>query len=323
VRQLTVLHLRGGAFESRHPIAAVLIDADGAVREQVGEAPPTTFRSSAKPFQLEASLGALSPEVIDSLEDEDLAIGAASHHGEPMPIARVTRLLARFGLDEKDLRCGAHAPANERAARALFREGGAPSAVHNNCSGKHTFMLAACRAQQFTGDYREVDHPLQRSVRERLEAHSGGLVEATAVDGCGVPTFVLPLEGMARAYTGLACAMADAPASVLGRIGWAMQRHPRMMSGSEAVDGRLVAEATQPIVAKVGADGLFCVALPEARLGLALKVMSGSSDARPVAVHALIARLFPGLIPAGAAERYAVIRNHEAREVGERVARFD
>jgi L-asparaginase II len=331
VQQLTVLHLRGGAIESRHPITAALVTPEGEVLERVGAPRTTTFRSSAKPLQLEASLDALGPAAVDALEEADLAIGAASHHGAPMHVARVRRLLDRFGLEPSALRCGAHPPADELEAHALIRAGEAPSALHNNCSGKHAFMLAACRARGWTGDYREEDHPLQRAIRRGLEAR-GGEVERVAVDGCGVPTFALPLEGMARAYASLARAMAErragarpthAPTSNLGRIGWAMQRHPRVMSGERAVDGLLIADATRPIVAKVGAEGLLCVALPEQRLGLALKVESANGDARAVAIHALLARLFPGLLPDGAGERYAIVRNHEGREVGRRVAHFD
>jgi L-asparaginase II len=323
VPRLTVLHLRNGAIESRHPVTAALVAADGEVLERVGAPSPTTFRSSAKPFQLEASLDALPPAAVDALEEEDLAIGAASHHGEPMHVARVRRLLDRFELEPGELRCGAHPPASEADAHALIRAGQAPSALHNNCSGKHAFMLGACRAQGWAGDYRDEDHPLQRSVRARLDARSGGAVEGVGVDGCGVPTFVLPIEGMARAYAALAAAMADAPTSHLGRIGWAMHRHPRMMSGTLAVDGRLVAGAARPVVAKVGAEGLLCLALPEARVGVALKVESANGDARAVAIHALLARFFPGLVPEAAGERYALVRNHEGREVGHRIARFE
>ncbi len=319
MKRLSVLHLRGGTIESRHPVSAALVTHDGHVRERFGAELVTTFRSSAKPFQLEASLEALDAPVRDALDEDDLAVGTASHHGEPMHVARVEGLLARFGAAEQDLRCGVHPPVNDAAARALVREGRDPSPLHNNCSGKHAFMVGACRARGYTGDYREPSHPLQQAIRARVDARSGCAVTGVVVDGCGVPSFVLPIDGMARAYAALADAMATVPDAPLGRIGWAMNRHPRMMSGSDALDGGMIASATRPLAAKVGAEGLFCIALPGERAGLAIKVESANADARAVAAYALVERLFPGLLPDEASRRYREVRNHAGRLVGERV----
>ncbi|MBC7174453.1 MAG: asparaginase, partial [Polyangiaceae bacterium] len=290
--ELVVLHRRGRALESRHPVHAALVWADSGVVERFGADIVTTFRSSAKPFQLETSLEMLETSVRDSLVDEDLAIGAASHHGEPMHVERVTHLLELFGAEATELLCGLHPPVNESAWRALVRANEEPTVHHNNCSGKHAFMVGACRARGYEGDYRDTSHPLQRAIFAKLEARSGR-IEGTVIDGCGVPSFVLPLEGMARAYATLGADMAAERPGLLGRIGWAMQRNPEMMSGSEAIDGSMIASATRPLVAKVGAEGLFCVALPEERAGLAIKVTSANADARAVAAGALVKRLFP------------------------------
>lgn len=310
-------------MESRHPVSAALVAHDGSVRERFGANLVTTFRSSAKPFQLEASLEALGPATSEALDDDDLAIGTASHHGEPAHVERVKRLLDRFGAREQDLLCGVHPPVDPSAARALVRAGREPSPLHNNCSGKHAFMVGASRARGYSSDYREPDHPLQRAMRALVDARSGGAVTGVVVDGCGVPSFVLSLEGMARAYAALAEAMASGPRSRLGRIGWAIQRRPRMMSGSDAVDGGLIASATRPLAAKVGAEGLFCLALPDERAGLAIKVESANPDARAVATYAILERLFPGLVPDEAGSRYRQIRNHVGRLVGEREAVFE
>ncbi len=321
--RLAILHLRGGTVESRHDVSAVLVAADGSVLERIGEPLVTTFRSAAKPFQLEASVAALPSDVAAALGDDDLAVGAASHHGEPVHVERVRALLARFGASEEALLCGVHPPADERAARDLYRAGAEPSAIHNNCSGKHAFMVAAARALGAAGDYRAPDHPLQVRVRERLDARTGGAVTGVVVDGCGVPCFVLPIDGMARAYAALADAMRDADAGALGRIGRAMAERPLLMSGTRAVDGGIVEAATEPVTAKVGAEGLLCVAVPSARAGLAVKVASANADARAVATYALLERFFPGLVPVDAGQRYREVRNHAGALVGERVAVFE
>jgi L-asparaginase II len=184
-------------------------------------------------------------------------------------------------------------------------------------------MLAACRAQKYAGDYLEPGHPLQREARTIVDARSGGAVSGVVVDGCGLPSFVLSIDGMALGYAALADAMSTPSPSVLGRIGRAMQRFPLWMSGSEALDGEIVRAATRPVAAKVGAEGLLCIAFPEERAGLAIKVESASPDARAVATFALLDRLFPGLVPEGASARYREIRNHAGRVVGERVAVFE
>ena len=137
-------------------------------------------------------------------------------------------------------------------------------------------------------------------IRVRITQLAGQEPEA-AIDGCGVPCRVLPLQAMARAWARLAGAMADEDGSHLARIGWEMNRH-----GWD--------------VCKIGAEGLICGALPHRRAGFALEVHSGHSEARAVATFALLARLDPGLISPAAAEPWAVIHNVVGRPVGSRVA---
>ena len=279
-----VQSLRNGLCESVHPVSAVAV-VDGRVTWSSGEDLGTFWRSASKPFQLETSLSCLAPDVVAALDERMLAVGAASHSGQVEHVALVRELLARFGLEEAALQCGAHPPAHADSAKQVAT----PGNVHNNCSGKHTFMLAACVAQQWPLDYRPLTHPLQQRNAHRLDGLCG-ITHQTGVDGCSIPTFFGPLSGMARAWSHLAEAMHDGD-GLLHRIGWAMHRQPFFVSGSERLDLAVTTQAQEPLAVKVGAEGLFCIARPQQRMGIAVKVHSGNVDALAVAVKAVLEQL--------------------------------
>jgi L-asparaginase II len=153
-------------------------------------------------------------------------------------------------------------------------------------------MLAAARHAGWAEDYRPLSHPLQQRVLERLAGWAGE-VTGTATDGCGVPTFFLPLQAVARSWLQVAEAMRGGDGA-LGRIGWAMARHPGLTSGLGRLDLDVVTHATEPLAVKVGAMGLFCMALPQRRLALAVKVEPGTNEALPAAVAWALDRFAPG-----------------------------
>ncbi|MFO0598831.1 MAG: asparaginase [Myxococcaceae bacterium] len=303
---------RGGHREAVHPFSAVMVEGN-AVRWQRGDDVGTFWRSASKPFQLVTSLSQLPAATVEALDERALAVGAASHSGQEEHVALVRSLLTRFGLDESQLQCGAHPPVHEASARAV-RE---PTPIHNNCSGKHTFMLAACAAQGWPLDYRAVEHPLQRANRARLD-ELGGARHEVAIDGCSVPTFFAPLSTMARAWAALAESCGDA-ASLLGRVGRAMHRQPFFVSGADRLDLLVTERASEPLTVKVGAEGLFCIARHQARQGIAVKMHSGNADALAVAVRHVLSTLGVSLGPLD--WPWATVRNVRQVAVGERVAR--
>jgi len=140
-----------------------------------------------------------------------------------------------------------------------------------------------------------------------------------AVDGCGVPTFHLTVAGMARAWSALAVAMADAPHSDLGRIGWAMAQHPDLVSGTDRIDAAIARAATESYVGKIGALGVFCIALPQRRMGIALKIESGDEGALACAVPAAIAQAAPGAIVLPDDWPWNTVHNVVGAPVGQRV----
>ncbi len=304
---LTIVQTRGGHVESSHPVAAVLVGPDGAVHERIGEPYAATWRSAAKPFQLEVTLGLLPEEAQGALSEREIAVGSSSHHGEPGHVAQVEGVLSRFGCAVGDLFCGVHWPGDVPATHALLREHQPATAIHNNCSGKHAFMASACRVQGWSPDYRDPAHPLMAQIRDNIQRRTGGRLLDEVTDGCGVPCYVVPLAGMAQAWAQIADSFGGS--SRLGRIGRAMQAHPWHASGTGAIDGHLMQYAKRPIVAKVGAEGLICVAIPGERRGVALKMTSGSNPARALAIHVVLERWFPGLLPAESAVPYLTVKN--------------
>jgi L-asparaginase II len=311
---------RGFAVESVHAIDAVSCDASGDVRVLSGLDPLTTFRSAAKPFQLEVSVELLHERERSLLSSSDLALGAASHHGERFHVEALTRLLSKLGRREEELLCGVHPPLNPAAAEARWRQGEPPTVLCNNCAGKHTFMAAASAAHDFSSEYRPDAHPLQRAIQERLAQRTSHGVSGTVVDGCGVPCFVLKLSSMARAYASLARETRVRLPSALSAIGRAMREHPLLVSGTEAFDGWVMQHSQ--LIAKVGATGVLCLAVPDHALGLAIKVSTAVEAVRPLAVMAILQRYFPGFVPEELPERWRLIRNHTGEQVGEYVARY-
>lgn len=274
--------VRGGHRESVHPFSAVVVE-DGRVVRRFGDEVSTYWRSASKPFQLFNSLSALEAGVVAALRDDELAVGAASHSAQVEHVTLVESLLAKFSLTAGELQCGAHPPAHEPSAKKVET----PTVLHNNCSGKHTFMLAACAAQGWARDYRPPTHPLQQKNRALLESLGGTTLEV-GIDGCSIPTFFAPLSAMARTWSALATAVKRGD-GLLARIGRAMHAQPFFVSGSDRLDLLVTQRASEPLAVKVGAEGLFCIARLTSGQGLAVKMHSGNPDALAVAVKHVLA----------------------------------
>jgi L-asparaginase II len=234
----------------------------------------------------------------------------------------VTGWLARLGLDQGALACGAHAPSHGPSAERLRAAGQTPAPVHNNCSGKHAGMLTLARhlGAPLAG-YHRPDHPVQRQIATVLAEMAGAdALPAPAVDGCGVPTFPMSLAQLAGAFArlgdphGLGAERRAACEQIRAAIG----AHPRLVAGS----GRpctAIMSAAPGLIVKSGAEGVYAAALPESGIGLALKVEDGGGRAAPVALLALLEAL--GALSGEACAALAgiarpAIHNHAGELVG-------
>ena len=321
---VAVLVRRGERVESRHRVAYAVADAGGGLIQQQGDIRTAVFpRSAVKPLQALALVESGAAERF-GVSDRELALACASHGGEAMHTEIVAAWLARLGLGPSDLECGVHAPSHAATAESLIAAGETPSPLHNNCSGKHAGMLTlALHLGAPTAGYSQADHPVQQRISADLAAMSGTRLAPAAIDGCGIPTHPLPLASLATAVARLTdpgALAADAPgrAAACARIRAAMTRHPELVAGSGRACSLIMAAAPKVLV-KTGAEGVYVAALPDRKLGLALKVGDGASRAAVVALMGLLTGL--GALDRGAVAALAelaapLLRNHAGRAVG-------
>jgi len=319
--ELDVVVTRGNAVESYHRVhAAVVADSDKLLGEAGDPRLLTYWRSAAKPFQV---MPFLASGGFDALGwgDEQLAIACGSHGGEPEHVAIIEKMLADIGLEEGDLACGPQEPLTSRGAKILRESGIRTKRTHNNCSGKHTAMLAYARHSGWPIEgYERIEHSVQQSILNHvaLWADMRPSQLDLAVDGCGAVVFGLPLDRMARAYARLGCA-ARRGEEIPSRIVNAMTRHSFLVGGTDRFDSVLMEETGGRIVAKVGAEGVHSAVVPERGLGIALKVEDGNSRAQYPALLRLLQELneLPESLPARLGEFLRKpVRNSRGEVVG-------
>lgn len=297
--------LRGRLMESRHRIAACAVSASGRTLLELGTIDvPVYLRSAAKPFIAAAGVRGGAVDTF-GFDERELALMCASHAAEPEHIEGVLSMLRKAGIDPSALRCG-----------------GTPSALYNNCSGKHAGILALAKhigAPLET--YLEPDNPVQREIlalcervfREPLPP------ERIAVDGCGIPVFATSLRRAAHAFARFATLEDLEPRDrdALARVRAAMAAFPWQVSGTGRFDTALIAASRGTIVGKGGAEGVHGSALVAQRAGLVIKVIDGNARAAPPAVLAILERL--EMIDSKLLEALAEFRQPHVRNVAGRV----
>jgi len=315
--------LRGARIESRHRGAVAVADAAGKAVLALGDVESPIFpRSAVKALQ---ALILVETGAADAcgFGDEELALACASHSGEPGHVAGVARMLAKTRLDASALACGAHWPLSQPATAALARSG-EPTALHNNCSGKHAgFICDACAIGVGHIGYWKPDHPVQQQVRAALEDLSGAELseDRRAVDGCSVPTWAMPLQNLAHAFAkfGTGHRLAPERARAAARLRAACAQKPWHVAGTGRFCTEIMRLFGTRVFVKTGAEGVYCGALPELGLGVAIKCDDGAGRAAQAIMAALIAHF----LPLSDAERVALtpfvqptLRNWNGFEVG-------
>jgi L-asparaginase II len=285
--------VRGAVVESSHRVHAAVVDAEGRLRAFAGDAEHVTYlRSAAKPLQ---ALPLVDDGAFEryGLTLEELALCCGSHSGSAEHVRAAESILARAGVSAEALACGPHPPFDDDARRALQEAGLEAGRLHNNCSGKHAGMMVLARAHGWEpAGYERREHPVQGRMLAEVARWTQLPEEAIAlaVDGCGVVCFALPLHHVALAFAGLAAAARRGdrgPSAVVE----AMTTYPVMVAGEGRLCTDLIRAAGGRLFAKVGAEGVYCVGVPGAELGIALKVEDGATRAVAPAIAGILREL--------------------------------
>lgn len=287
--------IRGETVESIHRGSIVVLSGSGERIASLGDPSMVTFsRSSVKAFQ---AIPFITSGAADAygFSEKEIALACASHSGEPYHVDLVRKMLAKAGLSEDALLCGGHPPFHEESAAELIRLGVDPGPIYNNCSGKHSAMLAfAKHTGADTRKYLDPGGPVQKAILQSVSLFSGvpEVEIRMGTDGCSAPNFALPLAAMAKAYANLISPPDHFPEDVRAaakRIVEAKMKFPEYVGGSYRLDTKTMQALPGQIVCKVGAEGVWlagilpCQRWPEGA-ALALKIEDGNDDrARPVA----------------------------------------
>lgn len=283
---------RGSIVECRHIIHGIAITANGTAVEEFGDVDRKIYpRSAAKWLQaLELILSGTAKK--QRLTDEHLALACSSHNGEAEHVQKVSKWLNYLNFTSEDLECGIANPLSEEVHLQLACADMSLTPFHHCCSGKHSGMLSICHHLKLpTKGYTDYGHPIQQRIRERLSEVLEIDVNLLphAADGCSVPTYATPLRALALGFAKLGAGRFGLNTNQAGqRLFEAQTNHPFLIAGSNRLDSALIEAGQGRLQIKMGADGVYCGALPDRELGFALKCDDGSRRGQEMAVVELL-----------------------------------
>lgn len=303
---ILVTHSRGGITESFHRGVVCVVDENGNTIASVGDTTQICYpRSALKYFQH-------LPLILSGAFDhfgftlEDLAIMCGSHNGEDMHVGAVQSILQKTGIASSELGCGPQPPTHKNDYVKLIRSGNEPSALHNNCSGKHSGFLAWCK---FTGNsiegYLKEEHPLHQEIKKYTalfhEMDEKELI--SGLDGCSAPIFAMPVKNQAIAYKNLIHPEKFGPeiSRACKMIVEAVTTYPDMVAGTKRYCTDLMRITGGKIIGKTGADGVYSLAIPEKKWGICIKIDDGRMGPQYNVAQAVLEKL--GLIDSGEKSR--------------------
>ena len=317
--------MRNNHVENLYRGDVVVVNTDREIMMFLGDPHKLTYwRSAAKPFQVLPFLEAGGLERY-GITDKELALMTASHGGEPDHVVTAANLLAKIGFSENALRCGSAPPMHQLSMRNLLESNKPWTPLHNCCSGKHGAMLALAAMKGYDpACYDDLAHPAQQEILSviaeitRMDTETIGI----GIDGCGVPIYYLPISRMAQAYALLATPDKHPDQKrreALRKIADVMTRNPWFVAGTGRLDTILMEVTEGKLLAKLGADGVYCVSVMGTGVGIALKIESG--DVR--VIHPVIVELLTQLALINDNEKFQLeslldssIYNHRQEIIG-------
>ncbi|WP_353893049.1 asparaginase [Proteinivorax hydrogeniformans] len=290
-RNVLVQVTRGTIVESQHRGNIAVVNSKGQLEYSVGDPQMVSYwRSSAKPVQ---AIPIVASGAMDEygITKRELALFCSSHSGEEIHTEGVFSVLEKLRLTEEKLDCGSHPPLHKESALKLQDAKKDATKVHCNCSGKHSGMLVLCKKRDYdiaSDDYTSLKHPLQQELLQVAAEFCKYPKEdiAIGIDGCGVPVYGMPIYNWALAYSYLADPKANdtVEENVIQTIADAMVEHPDMVGGTERFCTDLMRVGKGNLVAKAGAEGVYCVGIRDQKRGIAVKMEDGMPRGRQAAV---------------------------------------
>lgn len=321
---------RGDLVESVHRGHIAVVNASGDLLYSVGNPLEVIYaRSSMKPLQAIPLVETGAAEHFN-FNHADLSLACASHNGEDQHTERVLSILERADLSISNLQCGTHSPRSDLAYETLIKEGKDVTAIYNNCSGKHSGMLATAKYMNETlNDYYKVGHPVQmriiKAISDLTEVQENEI--EIGIDGCGVPVHGLPLLNLALGFAKMADprALPTKRQEAINKITTAMMVAPEMVGGTDRFCTDFMRILDGRMFGKVGAEAVYCIGDKETGIGIAIKIEDGNGRATsPVAVEVLNQL---GLLSKLQKEQlssyhYPKLKNARKEQIGELVPMF-
>ena len=311
---------RGDFLESLHCGHAVICGPDGEIVEAWGDPHAVVLpRSSSKMIQ---ALPLVESGAADArgLTGEQLALACASHNGAPIHVERVNAWLKDIGCGDDDFRCGPQESRDDDLRIEMIRNGESACRVHNNCSGKHAGFLTLSQHLGGGAEYCQIDHPVQKACLSAFEEVTEETSPGFGIDGCSAPNHAATLHGIARAMAFFAAAEegGDARQDAAARLRQAMVTYPELVAGEGRACTELMRACDGRVALKTGAEAFFIAIIPEKKLGVALKIMDGTTRGAEAAIAAILVKL--GILDANhpAAQKFMtpMIRNWDGLATG-------
>ncbi|MEP0520503.1 MAG: asparaginase [Hyphomicrobiales bacterium] len=279
--------LRGKHVESTHNCSVAVVDADGHLLAEFGDIYRPIFpRSSIKVIQA-LPLVESGAAARFSLQGQGLALCCSSHAGENRHADMVSKILDAAGLDEGALKCGSAWPHEGEPTIDYARAGGGKRPLRHTCSGKHAgFLCLSCHLEANVDEYLLPDGVVQKEIIAALANVTGYAFDhPPEIDGCSAPTYSVPLRALAQGFARLSAGhgLGVERAKAAGQLFKACMKNPEYVGGTGLYDTRIMAAGEGKVFAKFGAEGVYCGALPELGIGIAIKCHDGSIPAAEIA----------------------------------------
>ncbi len=286
---------RNGNVENIHQGVVCVIDKNKKVVFEKGDiTQPFYYRSAMKPIQ---AIPVFSSNIINKyqLTGEEAALFTASQRGEDYHEKALLSLAGKLGIEEKRLVCNQSYPLNVAPKDKYIASHKPRRKLLHNCAGKHLGFLAYTKEKGLSMDgYHEMSHPIQQEILDYVSLLSETPRDKiiTGLDGCGAPVHAIPLRNMAISYLKFAdnSLISNKPVcEAVDQITQKMNSFPNIVASHQFICSVLLEDPN--IIAKGGAQGVYCLALKKEKISIAIKVLSGTEHLWPLLVAKILEKL--------------------------------